>query len=463
MRTESCLFIKNTERCQKKKEPLSNFCAQHQNPFSDLDNPTLLEMTLKCLRESIYIDEQKRVAMYSPLESPEKKEIAAASTNYWNTLIERGYQGEELLRSLGHLAQTSPFFEDIRKEAKDADPKWKRFEKLLAGIHLLKAEGAKVTFNDHITGKRTGRRRQIDVSLRFSNGYYEYLVVVECKDYEVPIDDVEAFRTKLEDVGGRGILVSSKGFQKGAKTTAEAYGIELFTLTEEFSDWTKKIREDAITVPFPEQITFDHPAIPGEASPQHLAFDQLALYKDEKSPPITMAQIITDVCLWARQHNLSLPCLVNLKFPKEFYTRFPGTAFYTPVYSLRMKLNKFEWRSSKIIDIPPQREKYIYADVAKEKIFEIPPEEIPIGVDTVLEPGKFYTDRRRAKYRCIEVNRDRILMVLLESKQNGETIDIEFVVDTSFAYEVIPFTDPAEIARLEERYQFLKQQKAPGT
>ncbi len=269
----------------------------------------------------------------------------------------------------------------------------------------------------------------------------------------------------LEDVGAqKGILVSSKGFQKGAKTTAAAYGIELFTLTKEFSDWTKKIREDVIAVPFPAQITFDHPAIPGETQPQHLAFDQLALYKDEKSPPITMAQIISDVCLWAHRRNLPLPCLVNLKFPKEFYTQFPGTEFYTPGYGLRMKLRKFEWRSSRTIDIPPQREKYIYADVAKEKIFEVPPEEIPIGVDTVLEPGKFYTDRRRAKYRCIEVNRNRVLMILLESKQNGETIDIEFVVDPSFAYEVVPLTDSAERARLEERYQFLlKQQKTSGT
>jgi hypothetical protein len=53
------------------------------------------------------------------------------------------------------------------------------------------------------------------------------------------MEKVEAFRTKLEDVGAMpGIMVSPHGFQEGAIKTAQAYNIELFTLTEVKSDWT---------------------------------------------------------------------------------------------------------------------------------------------------------------------------------------------------------------------------------
>ena len=58
--------------------------------------------------------------------------------------------------------------------------KWKMFERVVAAIHLAEQKGATVRWNETIKG------RQFDVTVRFKNGLYEYLTVVECKDYATP-------------------------------------------------------------------------------------------------------------------------------------------------------------------------------------------------------------------------------------------------------------------------------------
>ena len=65
-------------------------------------------------------------------------------------------------------------FNDIYK-AIGGDPKWKKFERVLEEIHRLKAQGAKVELDDKILGKRSGSMRQIDISIRFDQGFYDYL------------------------------------------------------------------------------------------------------------------------------------------------------------------------------------------------------------------------------------------------------------------------------------------------
>jgi hypothetical protein len=48
-----------------------------------------------------------------------------------------------------------------------ADPKWKKFEKLVHALHTqLAPTGAIVTYDDHIMGLETGTERQIDISIR---------------------------------------------------------------------------------------------------------------------------------------------------------------------------------------------------------------------------------------------------------------------------------------------------------
>ena len=62
------------------------------------------------------------------------------------------------------------------------------------------------------------------------------LFLVECKCYghSVPVDDVEEFHSKIDDIGAhKGIMVTTVGFQEGTVKTARGRGIALALLTTE--------------------------------------------------------------------------------------------------------------------------------------------------------------------------------------------------------------------------------------
>jgi hypothetical protein len=107
--------------------------------------------------------------------------------------------------------------------------RWEQFERLVAAIHLALDPNAQVTWDDTING------RQFDVTIRFKKGLYDYLTVIECKDYAsaVGVDKVEAFITKARDAGAhQAVMASSSGFQSGAQEVARRHHLALIQLTD---------------------------------------------------------------------------------------------------------------------------------------------------------------------------------------------------------------------------------------
>jgi hypothetical protein len=111
-----------------------------------------------------------------------------------------------------------------------ADPRnWKHFERLVAAVHAVASKGAQVRWDDRING------RQFDVTIRFKQGLYYYLTVVECKNYAKPVaaEKVESLVTKSRDAGAHlTVLASSSGFQEGARQVAAKHNITLIHVTE---------------------------------------------------------------------------------------------------------------------------------------------------------------------------------------------------------------------------------------
>jgi hypothetical protein len=115
------------------------------------------------------------------------------------------------------------------------EPKWKQFEVLVAKIQADLA-GAKdiVTPNDKIMGK-TGIFRQIDISIKSNVGQFQILVVIDCKDYNHPLDikDVEAFISMAQDVQAhRAAMVAAHGYSEAARERAKAAQIEIYTVID---------------------------------------------------------------------------------------------------------------------------------------------------------------------------------------------------------------------------------------
>lgn len=87
----------------------------------------------------------------------------------------------------------------------------------------------KVLHNVKLKGK-SDCEYQIDVYWEYEIAGSLHRVAIECKNYNstVEIGDVRDFKGVLDDLNNvNGIMVSSKGFQSGAKKYAEEYGISL--------------------------------------------------------------------------------------------------------------------------------------------------------------------------------------------------------------------------------------------
>jgi hypothetical protein len=371
-----CYFMIKGEECTKKRIPLCNFCPEHKAFLAALDNPTLIEKAARTWVNLMYVNDEKILTAKVDME------LIGDLTNYLNELSERGYSDDEAMDAIADITLEKGMLDDIHKQM-GRDPKWKKFEKLVAGIHMLTSQGAEVKFDDHIIGRRTGSNRQIDVSIRFKQGLYDYLAIIECKDYgrKASIDKVEAFRTKMEDVGARhGIMVSPQGFQRGAIKTAEAYNIELFTLTEVKSDWTKTLKAEVFTLPFPTDIEFDYPTFEMPKlyeRPQPMEFGRMYFYKDQYNPPIPLSQILADISKRVVADRVPIPCNVRVRCNPPLLTQFPGTSFYTPIYEIMIRMENSRFAFGHEIDMPPKIVKYIYSDIAKERVHEIPAKDVP--------------------------------------------------------------------------------------
>jgi hypothetical protein len=61
--------------------------------------------------------------------------------------------------------------------------RWQGFERLAEKIMQDLAPHADVKWNDHIIGLDSETERQIDVSVRWSDGENRYLLIVDAKDW----------------------------------------------------------------------------------------------------------------------------------------------------------------------------------------------------------------------------------------------------------------------------------------
>jgi Restriction endonuclease len=118
---------------------------------------------------------------------------------------------------------------------------WKGFERLAERIVRDLHPDATVTLDDHLPGRFTEKDRQIDVSIRWTDGDREQLTIVQARDRSRPADvnAIGEFIAVVEDVdASRGVMVCRSSFTKDAKTYGRNKGIELYNLHDaESRDW----------------------------------------------------------------------------------------------------------------------------------------------------------------------------------------------------------------------------------
>jgi hypothetical protein len=364
---ERCYHYFARDRCRKPRVAGRSFCQQHANQFKNRSNQDLLESAAELFEKVIGLNDQGKLAFTGDFRAYED------FTNHLSELGSRGYGQDDLTKAIGL------FLKEREGLFASGDPKWRRFEKLAFGVYLLRAEGAEITFDEKIVGRRTGRKRQADICIRFKKQFSEYLAVVECKDERVSIDEVEALSKKQDDMGAdRLIVLSARGFQQGALEAAKAYGIDAHELTEERLDWTTAIKTHRHELPFPRNIHFDMPSLPaaGDVNSGYMKFSELEFHDAVCGGIFTLADVIRDVCVWAHKTALTLPCQVDVRFDDATSFRPPNHPVQVPVYGLTLQLERMRIETSRTIDFPPHVVRYKYTDSKTGLVEEIEPTDV---------------------------------------------------------------------------------------
>lgn len=101
---------------------------------------------------------------------------------------------------------------------------------------LMGESGVEVYRLREYEGKKSQRKIKIDVSFETQIMGARILVICECKCYKSRVDvgEVQEFYAKIDDIGAqKGIMLTTVGYQSGAKKFAEGYGIALAVIGAE--------------------------------------------------------------------------------------------------------------------------------------------------------------------------------------------------------------------------------------
>lgn len=117
-------------------------------------------------------------------------------------------------------------------------------ELLVAHLEQVLARDVEVRSPELIPGRTSGELREVDVTLRRRVGTSDVLIAIECRDRKAPADVrwIDELASKRDEVGASVIVaVSTSGFTKGARRSAEAKGVQLRQMTqlgpEEIEQW----------------------------------------------------------------------------------------------------------------------------------------------------------------------------------------------------------------------------------
>lgn len=132
----------------------------------------------------------------------------------------------------------------------------KEFEEIVSNIYRqFSSSGTVLATDDKILGK-SGRKRQIDISLKTDIAGNQVLIIIECKDYKrkVDIQRVDELIGKMDDVNAHGgVLISNSGFTSTAVERAKQSGrVRLCTVLDSNNG---KLRSK---LNIPTKVTFEN-------------------------------------------------------------------------------------------------------------------------------------------------------------------------------------------------------------
>jgi restriction endonuclease len=346
-----------------------------------------------------------------------------------------------------------------------AAEKWKYFERLVAAIHKAADQGADVRWDEKING------RQFDVTVLFKKGLYEYLTVVECRDYAtpVPVGDVEAFVTKAKDAHANcAVIASPKGFQSGAQEVAANHDMKLIQVTESSdvdptifgANWGDEI--DALSMETVELEYIDGTRTKLPEQPNVMTYYTNHIILQTGSEKRTLNSVLTEKSVWFQRGELgeyydnALDCPPNTRVvePDDGVVPLkPIARIHIRTALIRAKTIKGPVLFDPVLLVPDVKVKNVAT--GEEQVFG--QHELPLGINTVFEEGKFYEQPQFSNYYyCDHIDGEMATIFLVESFQLGILFQGEFKQEIQYSKFYIPVTDSNVVGRLQRRLNELK-------
>jgi len=380
-------------------------------------------------------------------------------------LVLHGYRREEECMDLilSSLLSDTTFRQVL---ASKLPPKWKAFETLVARLHIQQlsplieavAQGKqlgqvfafRVYWNLYKRGRRTGQDRQIDVAIVATLGMQEILIAVECKDTAVEIGDVEAFYSKLDDLGAhKGIIASSVGFQEGAKRAAEAYNLDTFHITQEIPIKITVTR----TVPYfrPELIGIYYEP-PTDIEPKLMNRDSNdALISYPSGIRVRASKLVKEIFELGEPELNSWPPSIEYAVPDGTQLVLPDGQL--PLAKIYLIVRFRSVGESVVLPLPDHPLTFSVRNVMSGRETKVSASEVPMTVPRVVDGGRFYINLMCQCYYCEKVEDDLITLLLLEDRQHGTTISARLTAARKQSVFYFPIEDQALVKRLGESLQ----------
>lgn len=348
------------------------------------------------------------------------------------------------------------------------DGKWKYFERLVTAIHRAADKGAEVRWDEAING------RQFDVTIRFRQGLYEYLTVVECKHYAKPVavEKVEAFIIKSSDVHAHhAVMASTSGFQSGAQEVARRHNLTLIHVTESDeidisifgAHWcgtTDLLHIESIEI---EYADGERKQLPKEAHVMTYYAGHVIIRfgSEEKS----LDAVVQELMLLGKWKELDSVSEQTVPFPKGSRVIGPddGEIPLKPIACVRVRAGIMK---GKVFSGPVRFDPSVLApdvyvqNVASGAKHTFRMRDLPLGVDTVLKEGRFYEQPQfPAYYYCDRIVGDIADIYVVESFQFGQLLQAKVTVEKRYWNYYVELTDSKIIDRLQRRLHRLKGTK----
>lgn len=462
----SCFYyVAEGRRCQAKCPTPVFYCATHIQEFYRRTPAELLRDAAGLVWASTSF-----TASGLPTLACKDFESWGRLCNVFGALTFHGYRRDDELLTLllsSLLSLDSPW----KKHIASLPRKGKTFEILTARLYLEElaplikaaregpskgAHAIRVFWDQRLIDPKTKDDRQIDVLIRwFRSSMSDVFTLVECKDTEVEVSDVEAFVTKIQDLGAtNGVMASSVGFQSGAQNKARVHDIELRVIKEEDLQ-ADTVEEWIYRYHFEPEAFFLEP--PDKGTGGRLEGRAADYRLRTRDGTISLKEFIDSAVASATVQ--AWPPAIEVETPDTQLVYPDGRE--VPVGRLRVPLvltQKLEH-----VALPRPRRPFAFSvhELIAGKRRSIAADAVPMLPAKSMEAGRFYANLLAQAYFCPKIDEDKYTIILLADHQHGTVLDVEGTQLHQYAPLYYPVEDPIALTRLQaawERFKILEGQ-----